>query len=277
MNKKDILVLGKGYLGSTFSDFGYRVLGREHFNYGGEHYNIQFDNIVEKYKPKVIINCLGNADTRLCETAEGWKKCNESNSTLVGFLKYVCFTQGIKLVHISSGCLYDNPGIPQTEEAFTATHCNYAMMKLHGEQWLNKEEDLIIRPRVFFGQKDVPKNLINKLHRFKKVCTTLDSITSVETIVEAVDALIQAEQVGIFNVANTGYISMYQIKQMLYPDDELIGMSSDELREQENLYLVNAVMDLTKLQQFYQPRPVTEELRICFKRLQNERNKIQDS
>ena len=108
---KDTIVLGRGFLGNEFQRQGYEVYSRREFIWPCE-----LDTL-ERYN--TIINCIGIADTRGCERAENWPRVMSVNTTLVGALSDYCQSHGKKLVHISTGCVYDQNNSPQNEDSFT--------------------------------------------------------------------------------------------------------------------------------------------------------------
>lgn len=266
--KKDrILVLGKGFLGKQFEKNGYRVLGKEEFRFVTDvHYaDLSSFSVLKDGSYEVIINTIGKSNTRWCEKQENWKETFKVNSELPYLLSEHCKKHGKKLVHISSGCVYDENSRPQTEEDHVSSHCKYVVSKLAGEYGCDPARDLILRPRLFFGEDWDKNNLLSKISRFENFLTEVNSFTNTQTIVEATQALLDNEQVGIFNVAERGYTSLWNIIKSI----GLCGgrMTGGELRSREGLYLVNNIMDTTKLEQFYTPREIFESVGECWKNM----------
>lgn len=221
----------------------------------------------------VIINCIGISNTRYCEDPKNWEEVNFINGTIPKILSTWCNENNKKFVQISTGCLYDESHHPCTEDSFRVAHCNYTVSKFSGELGCNFETDLIIRPRLLFSDKVVKgNNLLSKLLTFDKYVDEFNSITSNKTIVNAVDALLMANQSGAFNVCNQGHYTIFEIAKMLH--DTINNMAwtlkidfinkskitAVELRDSQGLYLVNNVMDLTKLLEFYNPPTVQEAI-----------------
>jgi len=85
-------------------------------------------------------------------------------------------------------------------------------------------------------------------------------------IVEAVTALLNANAAGVYNVACEGYATIQEIA-------EWIGfvkgaISETDLHKSEHLYLVNSIMDLSKLRKVYEPPTVKSEIMRCWEKLQ---------
>lgn len=270
-DKSKVLVLGKGFLGKQFEKNGHTVWGRDKFEWCDREYD-EFDQIDWVYDNvlsgfDIIINTIGSSNTRWCEEVKNWDSVFYNNSELPRILSKACSNWGNKkLVHISSGCVYDQNNEPQTEDGFLASHCRYVVSKLSGEFNCNPERDLILRPRLFFGESEDKNNLLCKLSRFDKFLTEMNSYTSVQTIVEATEALLKGNASGIFNVAQEGYANLHEIAKWIGKENPS-KMSGSQLRDQEGLYLVNNVLDISKLKEFYQPRTIQEEIMSCWQEL----------
>lgn len=147
------------------------------------------------------------------------------------------------------GCVYDQNNAPQNEESFTSSHCRYVVSKLAAEYECSPR-DLILRPRLYFSDLPDKNNLLSKLPNFSHHLNEINSFTSTATIVEATTALLNAEQCGIFNVAQRGYGTVQQIAKHLG-----IGakppMTGEQLQHSQGLALVNNILDISKLEQFY--------------------------
>jgi len=257
MQNHKTIVLGCGFLGSEFERHGYDVLGRGAFLWPGSL------DVLEPFD--TIINCIGNADTRACEHAENWREVSLVNTELVAALSNHAHRKGKRLVHISTGCVYDRNNAPQCEDGKVSSHCRYVVSKLAAE-YACHADDLILRPRLYFSAAPDKNNLLCKLPAFSKHLTEINSYTSTRTIVEATTALLSAGQSGIFNVAQTGYASIAQIssKLGLPARPRLDGV---ELQREQGLGLVNNIMDVSKLEAFYQPRELLEEMAECWQQL----------
>lgn len=250
MNNEKTIVLGRGFLGKEFERYGFEVWDRKKFNYP----QIDFTDLDEY---DTIINCIGCADTRYCEKQENWKHVWEVNTCLVQYLSDYCKSKGKKFVHISTGCVYDQNNSPQKETDFVSSHCKYVVSKLAAENFCN-EGDLILRPRLYFSDIEDKNNLLTKLPKFNKHLIEINSYTSTRTIVEATQTLLGYNQNGVFNVAQEGYATIEQICQHIGIERKPT-LNGEELRQEQGLYLVNNILDISKLKQFYEPHNVFSE------------------
>lgn len=262
-----IIVLGKGFLGKKFEQKGFEVWGKDEFKL------IEGDQIIFSLETTlsllqdydIIINCIAKSNTRWCEEPENFKGALWSNGTVPGLLSRFCLANGKKFVHVSTGCLYDSGSHPDTEDDFMAAHCNYTVTKWVGEKGLN-DRDLIMRPRLLFGDFKDKGNLLCKLPKFTHFLDAYNSYISVSVLVDAIMALLERKQSGIFNVACDGIATVHQLAKTIGLNG--IGITEDELHQQEHLYLVNNIMNLDKLKQFYQPPDLMTEVKRCWEALQ---------
>jgi dTDP-4-dehydrorhamnose reductase len=253
---KSTVVLGRGFLGAEFERQGYTVYGRDTFY----HPCHEMHEVLAPFN--TVINCIGNADTRACEDVANWDKVHSVNAWLPRMLSDHCSRYHKRFVHISTGCVYDQNDKPQTEDDFTSSHCRYVVSKLTGEYYC-RPKDLIIRPRLYFSDQENKNNLLCKLPKFDSHLTEVNSFTSTSTIVEAVTALIYANQSGIFNVAQRGYGTIQQVARSLGLDEKP-PMTGEQLQRSQGLALVNNILDISKLEQFYRPRELFHEMERCW-------------
>lgn len=280
MKKEEILVIGNGFLGKQFAKNGYKVLNRQDMGGGLDvstfgRKNFRFvEEALENHK--CLVNCVGKSNTRWCEDPRNWEEMFSMNALLPKELSLMCRFMNKKFVQISTGCVYHIPycydsynslgecdrPVAKKETDFIESHCNYVVAKIAGENFCKPERDLIIRPRLYFSESEDRNNLLCKLPKFTKFLGNANTYTSCQTIVEATKALLENEQVGVFNVGQEGYLSLMQVANLLGLDGELIW--EHHLHKSEKLFLVNNVMDMSKLKEFYQPRDIEEELLSCW-------------
>lgn len=270
MNRDKILILGGGFLTKAFKRHGYQnLMNRSEFDYPNNIGKLDLQIKCKLYD--TIINTIGISDTRFCEDDANWNIIHEVNGRLPNYLSRMCGENNLKFVQISTGCLYDTLDIPQSEDEKRSAHCNYVISKWIGEIGCDNDRDLIIRPRLLFDserpEEGKRNNLLCKMEKFSSFIDEHNSITSNDTIVEAIEALLENNQSGIFNVAQLGSYTIADIAEYLGLNVQE-RISQEELRKREGLSLVNNVMDLNKLRRFYEPRDTLVEVERCWKILQ---------
>lgn len=261
---KNMVVLGNGYVGSEYRKRGYTVLDKTQFEITHELHsnpvelNKYLDEKLGQYQ--YIVNCIAKSNTRYCES--NLQDALFSNGIIPGVLSKWCNDNNKMFIHISTGCLYDRNNTPQKETDFLAAHCQYTLSKWLGERNTNPETDLIIRPRLLFDASTKPNNLLVKVGTFSKLCNELESITSIYTIIESIDALILNNCRGIFNVACDGFITMQRVGEILGLSKPIAVM--DQVRLDNKIYLVNNIMDISKLKKYYTPPNTESEIIRCY-------------
>ena len=253
--RPNLLVLGAGYVGSEFRRCGYEVWDRSRFAVAPSS-RLEFDQSINQYD--TIVNCIGKSDTRWCERPENWRETLSVNGRLPGLLRDLCNRHGIRLVHISTGCLYDHNDVPQSETNPIASHSRYTLSKWVGENELDVSADLIIRPGRIFNGHDHPKNLLVKLPCFPSYTDEINSFTHTEDVVHAIEALLRAECTGVFNVACDGMMTILDAARLMGLSGPRID--AETLRQREGVHVVDFTMDLAKLKQYYTPKKLTESI-----------------
>jgi UDP-glucose 4,6-dehydratase len=247
MVKGKTLVLGNGFLGSTFKRNGFHTVGRQFMSIEEMMANPdELDSTFEFHEADIIINCIGESNTRFCEDPLNWRQVLQVNGLFPGYLSDICGKYGKKFVHISTGCLYENTQGTKKEYDLLETHCNYTVSKHVGELNCDISHDLIIRPRLLFDKVHSPKNLLSKFSKFDRFLNEFNTVTSTQTIVDSTIALLKNCRSGVYNVGNTGTYTIYEMAKA-FGCHPLGYMQQAELIESQGLYLVNNVMDMTKL------------------------------
>lgn len=267
INNKRIIVLGKGFLGKEFERQGFEVWGRDQFNINGnEECGFIYNYLSKLDNFDIIINCIAKSNTRWCEDRANFPIAMFTNGLLPRWFSEYCDDTGKKFVHISTGCLYDQVYKLQKETDSIVAHCNYTVTKWVGEQGCNPIRDLIVRPRLFFGDMKDKNNLLVKLPKYENHTCVRNSLSCVSDVVGAIIALLTANQTGIFNIANMGTLSIEEIAKLIkLPKKPLVSIKY--LQEKQGLYLVNARMDITKLKQFYTMSSIEDAIIKCWKTL----------
>jgi 3,5-epimerase/4-reductase len=208
MNKKKILILGKGFIGQRLHQaWGCAVSTRKIFNYD------DVIAIIKKIKPSVIVNCIGETGSSSTDDCEqSIQSTMHANTIIPILLAEACFRHRIKLVHISSGCIYhynhrkDRPinekRMPSFFDLFYSRTKIYAEGGLHA--LLGQSDILMVRIRIPLDNRPHPKNLLTKLLSYKKVINVPNSVTYLPDFILALEHLIKIDAKGIYNVVNKG-------------------------------------------------------------------------
>lgn len=265
--ERKILLLGSGYLGTRIQEaFQCASSERKIFSFSDA------EEEIAKYKPEILINCIGHIGTRNVDDCEADKdKTLFSNTFVPIILAEVALRNRIKMVHISSGCIYhfdyskDKPikegQVPDFFDLF------YSRSKIYAERALellcNKFNVLIARIRIPLDDRPHPKNILTKLIKYKRAIDTPNSVTYVPDFIEALKHLIKIDARGIFNIVNKSslkYPDLLEIYKRCIPDFEYDVIRHEDLK----LVRTNLILSVEKLENSgFRVRDIGEVLEEC--------------
>ena len=266
---KNILILGKGFIGEKLQkEFNSKIDGSM-INCFSE-----AEKLVKKYNPKIIINCIGITGRRNVDDCEIQKDATLlANSFVPLILADLALRNNIKLVHISSGCIFNfnyNRDKPVKEESRDYSFkLFYSRSKIYAEtalQALAKEYNiLIIRIRIPLLNAKHPKNILDKLIRYKKVINIPNSVTYIPDFIQAIKHLIKIDARGIYNVVNKGglrYPELMRVYQKYVPTFKYTHLDYRKL----GLVRTNLLLSTRKLENSgFKIRSINSVLEECVK------------
>ncbi|OGZ05837.1 MAG: hypothetical protein A2845_03465 [Candidatus Lloydbacteria bacterium RIFCSPHIGHO2_01_FULL_49_22] len=196
----NITVYGGGFLGKLIATELNATLDDRHIS-------SQADLEGSSTIPDIIINAAGKTGRPNVDWCEDHKdETYAANVTLVKIFAEHAKKHHIKLVHLSSGCIYegDNNGKGFSEDdAPNFAGSYYSYTKAEAERILKDYDNvLVVRPRMPITATPTPRNLLNKLLGYQKVIVIPNSITVIEDLLPSLSGLIGAEATGTFNFVN---------------------------------------------------------------------------
>jgi len=265
--RNDVLVLGKGFIGLRIQEaFDCAISDAKIYSFKDA------EKEIKKYNPKIIINCIGHIGARNVDDCELDKDVTLSANVFVPIiLAEVAIRNGIKLIHIGTGCIYHydySKDIPIDEET-TPDFFDlfYSRTKIYTDMALkvlsNKYDILILLTRIPLDNRPHPKNLLTKLISYKRIIDIPNSVIYIPDFIQALKHLIKIEAKGIYNVVNRGalrYSKLLDAYKKYVPDFEY------ELVDYRNLKLVrtNLLLSTEKLEKSGFPiRDINEVLEKC--------------
>ena len=265
MNNK-LLILGKGFIGERL----HTALACESSD-KKIHTLKDVEEELSKFKPAVLINCIGYIGRNVDDCELDKDKTLFVNSFIPLILAEAALRNKIKLVHISSGCIYrfdyskdkpiDEEKTPDFFELF------YSRSKIYAERALAalsaKYNILILRPRIPLDYIPHPKNLLTKLINYKKTIDLPNSVTYIPDFIDAIKHLLKIDATGIYNVVNAGglrYPKLMGIYKKYNPDFKYEAVDFRKL----NLVRTNLVLSTKKLEKSgFKIRNINEVLEEC--------------
>lgn len=253
MNK--IFIFGStGYFGSHFSTF-FKDNGWE---VADERVDIRDFSAVKKalaaFNPTVVLNAAGKTGAPNVDWCESHKaETMEVNVTGALTIACACDELGLYLAHIGSGCVYqgDQNGRGFTEEDEPNFYGSfYSRTKAYSEKLLAEFNPLQLRVRIPIEGQPHPKNVIDKLLKYKKLISVENSFTIVEDFIPAAAALIARRERGIFNMTNAGSMDhrflMEKYTEIVDSKKMFQYMALDELSRVTVAPRSNCVLDTKK-------------------------------
>ncbi len=268
MNKK-ILILGKGFIGERL---------QKEFNclIDGSMINcfIDAEKLIKKYNPKIIINCIGITGKRCVDDCELEKDATLlANSFVPIILAEVSLRNNIKLVHISSGCIFNfnykkDKAIKEDSQNYYF-ELFYSRSKIYAERAIEvlskKYNILITRIRIPLLNAKHPKNILDKLIKYKKVIDVPNSVTYIADFIKAMKHLIEIDARGVYNVVNKSglrYPKLMQVYQKYIPSFKYTLINLKKL----GLSRTNLILSTEKLEKSgFKVRNINSILEECVK------------
>lgn len=268
MNKR-ILILGKGFIGQRLQkELNCRIDGSTIDCFSAA------EKLVKKYAPKIIINCIGSTGRRNVDDCELEKGATLlANSFVPLILAELCLRSKIKLVHISSGCIFNynyrinKPIKENSQDYFFGLF--YSRTKIYAERALEAlardYNILITRIRIPLLNAKHPKNILDKLIKYKKVIDIPNSVTYVPDFIRTIRHLIKIDARGIYNVVNRGglrYPQLMRIYQKHVPEFKFKAIALKKL----GLVRTDLILSTTKLEKTgFKVRDINSVLEECVK------------
>jgi len=218
----------------------------------------------------VVINTAAKISLEWCEQ-------NKVDSYLINtmgplMVASACHRLGLKLVHISSGCIFDGNHKLFREDDVPVPAAWYSRTKAWADDLIvnhDLKDYLILRPRQMISPVPNDTNMLTKFLK-KKDLACIDepnSVTCIEDFKEMMDHLISVGATGIYNCANSGLLSPFEIASALKKIDPTLNVSKIDYRDYLKTIAVkrvNTVQDITKLiSTGYVPRSGQEALDWC--------------
>ena len=143
---------------------------------------------------------------------------------------------GARLVHLSSGCLWEH-GEDVKEDTMPVPPSFYSQTKMEGEAVLGRDggdsPNLILRLRMPFDGSGNQRCLISKLSKYPKVISYPNSLTYIPDLIDAIHHLVKINATGVYNVVNPGAVSGEEVlelyKQHVNPNHEYELVTMDYL------------------------------------------------
>ncbi len=267
--KAKVLIFGAGFIGKRLQqELGCDISRKKIFTFNDA------QSEIKKYRPKIIINCVGytgKINIGGCENRID--KTLSANVFVPLILAEAAIRNKIKLVHISTGCIYnfdykkDKPIKEERVPDFFDLY--YSRSKIYSEMALGVLCDrygvLIVRIRIPLDDQPHPRNILSKLIKYKKVIELPNSVTYIPDFIAALKHLIKKNARGIYNIVNKGglrYSELMDTYKKYVPDFEYEKIKFKQLNQvRTNLFLSTRKLENSG----FKVRNIGKVLDICVK------------
>ena len=231
-------------------------------------------SVLSKYeKDTPVINTASKINLEWCE--ENQTKAESVNTHGAINVAKACQKFDLHLVHISSGCIFDGEESEKvyTEEDIPTPAAWYTKTKTMADVGildLSYEKVTIVRPRQLISAIANPTNMLTKFLSLDegKFITSKNSVTCIEDMGEMIQHLLDGKHYGIYNLANIGCLSPYEIamelKKTLKNSLSVTPITYHEHLKNIKVKRVNTILDIRKLLSTgYTPRSAYDALQWC--------------
>lgn len=261
-----ILILGKGFIGERLQEaFNCNISTAKIYSFPDA------QRVVNKFKPRVLINCIGHTGSNVDDCELDKDKTLTANTFVPIILADIALRNKIKLVHISSGCIYTfnykKDGPIKEEKIPDFFDLVYSRSKIYSERVLEtlskRFNILIIRLRIPLDNRPHPRNLLTKLINYKKIIDIPNSITYIPDFIKALKHLIRIDARGIYNIVNDGglkYPELLEVYKKYVPKFKYRVVDFKKM----NLVRTNLLLSTQKLKKTgFKTRNIHEVLEEC--------------
>lgn len=265
--KNKILIFGNGFIGKRLQEALGASLCKEKIRSFGD-----VQGQIDKVRPKVLINCIGHTGKNNVDGCELDKdKTLFANTYIPLLFADVALRNKIKLVHISSGCIYhfdyalDKPITEEKVPDFLDLY--YSRTKIYAERALEalfpKANILVVRIRIPLDNRPHPRNILTKLIKYKKVIDVPNSVTYIPDFINALKHLIKKDARGFYNIVSKGglrYPVLLNVYKKYVPDFIYEVIDYKKLK----LVRTNLILSTRKLENSgFKVRKINEVIREC--------------
>ena len=215
----NVLILGHGYMAHALAkEAAKRGWGITDNRTACE--NIRLDHFWESIgggsHPDLVVNAAAYipASGRVTHCDEHKSETIEGNVIFPQIVSHACELSNVPLIHLSTGCLFDEAKEYEETDAPTRGwdgYCGtYVGTKLLAEKLVLKHpQTYVLRVRLPFDEVDHPRNYISKLASFPTVFDHVNSLTHRGDFAKAALDLFEiGAEPGIYHMVNPGQVSV---------------------------------------------------------------------
>lgn len=225
-------------------------------------------------KPTHVISVIGRTHgvhegreyTTIDYLEQEGKLCENIRDNLFSpvVMALICKKHNIHFTYLGTGCIFEYDNLHPFEKernGFTEDSkpnffgSSYSIVKGFTDRLMHHIPVLNLRIRMPISIDDSPRNFINKITHYKKICSIANSMTVLEDMLPIMLDMAEKKITGTFNFTNPGLISHNEILEMyreiINPDFVWENFSLEEQAEILAGGRSNNYLDTSKLESLY--------------------------
>ena len=271
----DLLVIGNGYIGwemfTHLTSLKHNVIlvSRNDLDY---HDQTIFKKYLLDNNIETVINCSGFTGRPNVDEGEIKKElCWKLNVSIPLQLATTCNSIGVKLIHISSGCIYNGYEKDYTEidppNFGLSNYSSFYSKTKHEFEIVSKDKNLkILRIRMPITNDSNDRNYLKKILNYDNLIDFKNSKTYIPDLANVVDNLLKVDMIDfwrgqdIYNVVNPEPLTTREVCEIMKSSGKenknwkFVDMKDLQIKAPRS----NCVLDGSKLDSLYKMRTETE-------------------
>jgi len=189
-----------------------------------------------------------------------------------------CKKRNIHFTYLGTGCIFSGPSEKLYDEDDKPDFfgSSYSVVKGFTDRLMHLLHDTVlnVRIRMPITSDDSPRNFINKITTYKKICSMPNSMSVLPSLVPYIVRMMEMKHVGTINMTNPGIITHNDILEM-YRDIVDPTFSWENFTEQEQDCVLqskrsNNHLDTTKLEMLFPDVPsIYSAVEACLLKMVN--------
>lgn len=180
------------------------------------------------------------------------------NLTAPLHLAEICDKLNIHYIYLGTGCIYtytEDQKIFTEDDTPNFFGSQYSIVKGLTDKDLRRfPTTLQLRIRMPISKDPNPRNLIDKLVSYKKICSIPNSMTVLDSMWEIIDTVIMTRETGVINMTNPGVVEhswiLDKYKEYICPEHNYELVSYEEQLKYIKSGRSNNTLDTTRLENY---------------------------
>ena len=236
---------------------------------------------IETVSPNYVVAFVGKTSGPGCNTIDylqGRLKENLENNLVAQInLAQICKSLCIHHTIIATGCIYQGDETKKFTESDEPNFfgSDYSTMKASLDRLVYHffPDVLYCRIRMPISSVPNPRNFIDKITSYEKICSISNSMTVIDDFLPIITHLAQRSRTGIYNMVNPGFITHNEILQIYKEEvDPKFEWKNFSLEEQSKILKAgrsNCILDTSKIENEVDVPKIHDSVRQILKKYKN--------